>query len=91
MKEKDVSLKWISYLYNTKSLKYNINNVNRLKDINKHSVFDYVYRCFCILNSCDVSDLEYYYVSETLKYMDTSKCGSNDDRVLWKKKNYVII
>ncbi len=88
MKEKDVSLKWISYLYNTKSLKYNINNVNRLKDINKHSVFDYVYRCFCILNSCDVSDLEYYYVSETLKYMDTSKCGSNDDRVLWKKKNY---
>lgn len=33
---------WLNYLYNTKEKNYNILNVKSIKEINKHSVLNYV-------------------------------------------------
>ncbi len=42
---------WSNYLYNTKEKRYNILNVQSLKEINKHSVFDYVKRTLEVLDN----------------------------------------
>ena len=36
---KDLSIEWLNYLYNTSEKNFNINNVKSLKEINNHSVF----------------------------------------------------
>ena len=42
---------WLNYLYNTKEKKYNVLNVYSLKEINNHSVFNYVKRSLEILDN----------------------------------------
>lgn len=83
---------WLSYLYNTKEKNYNILNVNSLKEINKHSVFNYVLRTLEILNrKNDGENLEddiLYYVEETLKWSDVAKTGNKKIRKKWRNKNY---
>ena len=41
---------WLNYLYNTKEKNYNILNVKSIKEINKHSVLNYVKKTLEILN-----------------------------------------
>ena len=71
---------WLNYLYNTKEKKYNVLNVYSLKEINNHSVFNYVKRSLEILdninnkNKLDKQTL--YLVEETLKWQDVSKTGN---------------
>ncbi len=83
---------WSNYLYNTKEKRYNILNVQSLKEINKHSVFDYVKRTLEVLDN--IKDKEkidkevLYYVEETLKWQDVAKAGSKVSRKSWKKKGY---
>lgn len=83
---------WLNYLYNTKEKKYNVLNVYSLKEINNHSVFNYVKRSLEILdninnkNKLDKQTL--YLVEETLKWQDVSKTGNKKIRKIWKEKGY---
>ena len=76
--------------YNTKEKKYNVLNVYSLKEINNHSVFNYVKRSLEILdninnkNKLDKQTL--YLVEETLKWQDVSKTGNKKIRKIWKEK-----
>lgn len=79
---------WLKYLYHTYESNYNYNNIESLKSLNNRLVFKYVKRCFEVLNSLEISDQAYYYVSETLKWMDVSKCGNKGDRKHWNKLGY---
>lgn len=79
---------WLKYLYNTNEVNYNLNHVESIGGMHNRLVFEYVKRCFKVLSEMDVNDKVYYYVSETLKWMDVSKCGSISDRRRWEKKGY---
>ena len=80
---------WSNYLYNTKEKKYNVLNVNSLKEINKHSVLNYVKRTLQILDDMKITNPDVlYYVEETLKWQDVAKTGSKKDIQKWKKKHY---
>ena len=83
---------WLKYLYETSEKKYNILNVKSLKEITKHSVFNYVLRTLEILdrlkNELNLEDDIIYYVEETLKWSDVSKTGDKKTRSMWKKKKY---
>lgn len=83
---------WLKYLYETNEKNYNILNVNSLKEINKHSVFNYVQRTLEILNrlksELNLKEDIVYYVEETLKWSDVSKTGSKSIRKIWKNKKY---
>ena len=83
---------WLKYLYETSEKKYNVLNVKSLKEITKHSVFNYVLRTLEILdrlkNELNLEDDIIYYVEETLKWSDVSKTGDKKTRSMWKKKKY---
>jgi SAM-dependent methyltransferase len=80
--------KWLMYLYNAKEINYNYKNLDSVTNISKRVVFEYVRRCFLVLDNMKVSDEVYYYVSETLKWMDVAKCGNKNDRKRWLKNGY---
>ena len=65
---------WSSYLYNTNEKNYNVLNVKSLKEINNHSVFNYVKRTLEILDSINEEEKldkkVLYYVEETLKWQE---------------------
>ena len=83
---------WLNYLYNTKEKNYNVLNVKRLKEINKHSVLNYVKRTLEILN--DINNKEsldketLFLVEETLKWSEVAKTGSKKDRRRWLNNTY---
>jgi cyclopropane fatty-acyl-phospholipid synthase-like methyltransferase len=79
---------WFKYLYNTSEINYNYNHISSLKSLNNKIVYNYVKRCFDVLNSLSISEEAYYYVSSVLKWMDVSKCGSKSDRKRWTKLGY---
>lgn len=83
---------WLKYLYNTKEKNYNFSNVRSLKEINKHSVFNYVVKTLEILDRLKkelcLDDEIIYFVEETLKWSDVSKTGDKKTRKIWKEKNY---
>ena len=59
---------WSNYLYNTKEKKYNVLNVNSLKEINKHSVLNYVKRTLQILDDMKITKQDVlYYMEENIK------------------------
>ena len=83
---------WLNYLYNTKEKNYNILNVKSIKEINKHSVLNYVKKTLEILNDInnrEILDKEILYlIEETLKWSDVAKTGSKKDRKRWLEKKY---
>ncbi len=83
---------WSNYLYNTKEKKYNVLNVKSLKEINTHSVLNYVKKTLEVLNEINetekLSSKVLYYVEETLKWQDVAKTGSKNIRKKWKSKGY---
>ena len=80
--------KWESFLLNTKEKNYNIERLENIKSNSNKLVYEYVLRSLDILNSKKVDEKTYYYVSETLKWMDVSKGGTPKERKKWKKKGY---
>ena len=83
---------WLNYLYNTKEKNYNILNVKSIKEINKHSVLNYVKKTLEILNDInnrEILDKEILYlIEETLKWSEVAKTGSKKDRKRWLEKKY---
>ncbi len=83
---------WLKYLYNTKEKNFNISNVKSLKEINKHSVLNYVIKTLEILDRLKtelcLDDEIIYFVEETLKWSDVSKTGDKKIRKVWKNKKY---
>lgn len=83
---------WLKYLFETTEKNYNILNVKSLKEITKHSVFNYILRTLEILdrlkNELNLEDDIVYYVEETLKWSDVSKTGDKKTRKIWKKNKY---
>ena len=83
---------WSNYLYNTKERNYNVLNVSSLKEINTHSVLNYVRKTLEILDSINekekLNKKVLYYVEETLKWQDVAKTGSKSERKNWQKKGY---
>ena len=83
---------WLNYLYNTKEKNYNVLNVKSLKEINKHSVLNYVKRTLEILN--DINNKEsldketLFLVEETLKWSEVAKTGNKKDRKRWLDNKY---
>ena len=83
---------WLNYLYNTKEKNYNVLNVKSLKEINKHSVLNYVKRTLEILN--DINNKQnldketLFLVEETLKWSEVAKTGSKKDRKRWLDNKY---
>ncbi len=83
---------WLNYLYNTKEKNYNVLNVKSIKQINKHSVLNYVKRTLEILN--DINNKEsldkevLFLVEETLKWSEVAKTGSKKDRKRWLDNKY---
>lgn len=92
MVQNEINGEWLKYLYNTKEKNYNVLNVNSLKEINKHSVFNYVLRTLEILQELKeklkIEEDIVYYVEETLKWSDVSKTGNKQIRKVWKNKKY---
>lgn len=90
--KENLNEKWLLYLYNTKEKKYNVNNVDSLNKITKHSVFNYVKKTLEILdviNEKEKLDQEIlFYVEETLKWCEVAKTGRKSDIKNWKKNNY---
>ena len=80
--------KWEKYLTNTKEKNYNIEHLDSVQQNNNKLIYESVMRSLAILDSKKVDKSVYYYVSETLKWMDVSKTGSKEDRRRWKKLGY---
>lgn len=90
--KENLNEEWLEYLYHTKEKNFNVLNVNSLKEINSHSVFNYVLKTIEVLNEINKEkELDkdiLYYVGETLKWCDVAKTGSKKVRSIWKKKKY---
>ena len=72
---------WLKYLYETSEKKYNILNVKSLKEITKHSVFNYVLRTLEILDRLKIElcldDEIVYFVEETGEKKEKMVAGSD--------------
>ena len=79
---------WEKYLTSTKEKNYNIEHLESTKQNNSKLVYQSILRALNILDNKKVNKDIYYYVSETLKWMDVSKTGSRADRKKWKEKKY---
>lgn len=90
--KENLNEEWLDYLYHTKEKNFNVLNVNSLKEINNHSVFNYVLRTIEVLNEINKEkklDKDIlYYVGEALKWSDVAKTGSKKNRKNWKNKKY---
>lgn len=82
--------KWEQYLINTKEKNINYERLETLKLNKSNLVYEYILRCLDILDSKNVSDEVYYYVRETLKWSDVSKCGSKEDIKSWKELGFSL-
>ena len=80
--------KWEKYLLNTREKNYNIERLDSVKKNTNKLVYEYVLRSLAILDTKHVDDKTYFYVSETLKWMDVGKVGNSSERRKWRKKGY---
>lgn len=80
--------KWEKYLLNTREKNYNVERLESIKSNSNKLVYEYVLRSLKILDEKHVDEKTYYYVSETLKWMDVAKTGNSKERKQWKKKGY---
>ncbi len=84
-KEKDL---WLYYLYATKEKNYNVIHIKSLSELTNKSVFNYVKKSLEILDKEDLDSKLLYYIEETLKWMEVSKCGLKRIREIWLRKGY---
>lgn len=84
--KKDIN--WINYLIKTREKNYNFERIRSLKELSNDLVYKYVLNCFEVLDSIKPNKTIYYYVSETLKWMEVSKVGSKEDRKKWKELGF---
>ena len=89
LRKHDFNEKWVEYLFNTNKKSVNYERINSIREISNKNVYNYVLRTLEILdNKKDkYDDRVVYYVLETLKWSEVSKCGSNEIRKEWKNKN----
>ena len=81
---------WETYLTNTKEKNFNYEHLENLKDNKTNLVYKYIMRCLEILENSETSKEVYYYVSETIKWSDVSKCGSKKDRKKWNNLGFSL-
>ena len=81
---------WETYLTNTKEKNFNYEHLENLKDNKTNLVYKYIMRCLEILENSEPSKETYYYVSETIKWSDVSKCGSKEDRKKWNNLGFSL-
>lgn len=86
--QRSINEKWKTYLYFSSIKNYNVEHLNSIKENSNKLVYEYVLRSLDILESKNVNENIKYYVSETLKWMDVAKTGTNEIRKKWKKKGY---
>ncbi len=79
---------WINYLVKTKEKNFNYERINSLTELSNKLVYNYVLNSFEVLETNKVDEKVYYYVSETLKWMEVAKAGSSKDRKKWTVNNY---
>ncbi len=84
------NINWINFLTKTKEKNINYERLSSIKKISSKFVYEYILRCFEILeqNKNNMSKKTYYYVCETLKWSDVAKVGTKTDRAKWRKKGY---
>lgn len=80
--------KWEKYLTDTNQKNYNLEKLNSIKENNKKLVYKYVQRSLNILDKKHLNKELYFYVRETLRWMDVAKAGDSKTRKLWKQKGY---
>lgn len=80
--------KWEKYLIDTNQKNYNLEKLNSIKENNKKLVYKYVQRSLNILDKKHLNKELYFYVRETLRWMDVAKGGDSKTRKLWKQKGY---
>lgn len=78
--------KWMNYLESASEIKYNVAHVSSMQELGTNKVSQYVFRCLEIANGdLKILDSKYHkYVIRTLQWMDVSKCGSEEQRNIWK-------
>jgi SAM-dependent methyltransferase len=78
--------KWMDYLKSASEIKYNVAHISTMQDLDTNQVAQYVARCLSIANNdLKMIDSQYHkYILRTLQWMDVAKCGSENDRALWK-------
>lgn len=81
---------WLIYLTKTKEKNINYEQLKAISQNKNNLVYEYVKRSLKLLDSLSVSDEVYYYVSETLKWMDVAKCGRINDRKTWQKQGFEL-
>lgn len=81
---------WEKYLTETKEKNYNYEHLENIKSNKSNLVYKYIMRCLDILEKEKTTKEVYYYVSETIKWSDVSKCGSVADRKKWKKHGFIL-
>ena len=67
--------KWEKYLIDTNQKNYNLERLNSIKENNKELVYKYVQRSLNILDKKHLNKELYFYVRETLRWMDVAKVG----------------
>lgn len=84
------NINWINYLTKTREKNINYEHLNSVKTISSKMVYEYIVRCFEILEkeTNTVSNEIYDYICETLKWSDVAKVGSKVDRNKWLNKGY---
>lgn len=77
---------WFKYLNTTTEIKYNVANVSSMAEMDATRVAKYVERCLEIAKAdLMIVDSKYHkLILRTLQWMDVAKCGSEEDRLLWK-------
>lgn len=81
---------WEKYLTETKEKNYNYEHLDSIKSNKSNLVYKYIMKCLDILEKEKTSKEVYYYVSETLKWSDVSKCGNVADRKKWKEQGFSL-
>lgn len=81
---------WEKYLTETKEKNYNYEHLDSIKSNKSNLVYKYIMKCLDILEKEKTSKEVYYYVSETLKWSDVSKCGNVADRKKWKEQDFSL-
>ena len=81
---------WEKYLTETKEKNYNYEHLDSIKSNKSNLVYKYIMKCLNILEKEKTSKEVYYYVSETLKWSDVSKCGNVADRKKWKEQGFSL-
>lgn len=79
--------KWIEYISHP-SYSVNLERIQSINAINGHEIQDYVYSTLYVLQQHlpELTAFEYALIERTLQWSEVAKCGSKEDRQIWKTK-----